>query len=527
MEVLREETPEENEIRIMVVDDEPQNMRLVEIKLRREYDIMMVESGEKAIQLLNDGEKFDLILLDQMMPNMDGIMTFIEMQSQELLSGIPVIMATAHGSIKLATTFMQMGGADFIEKPIVDAESLKLKISQALNTATLIKTQQRMEEDLARIQKLESIGVLAGGIAHDFNNYLTRILGNISVARIKVDSKEEVLDRLADAEKELLRTRNLTQQLLTFSEGGLPIKKPCSVVQLLEESMIFSLRGTNVKCEFSMPNNLWLINVDEGQIDQVISNLAINADQAMPQGGIISVTAENVGYDALPNPMKAEKYVKIVIRDQGVGISKDYLEKIFDPYFTTKQKGHGLGLAISYSIVKKHDGDITVESQIGVGTTFTIFLPAAAEQEMPEKAAEEKESGVIRGDGKVLVVDDDKSIRDVAKIMLEGVGYEVVLAADGAEAIGLYSEAKESNKPFDIAVIDLTIPGGMGGKEAIQELLKMDSNIKAIVSSGYANSPIMAEYEKHGFCGVIAKPYGLDRLSQALHDAITGAKCEY
>jgi len=318
IEALKEKETENKKARILVIDDEPQNLRLVEVKLRRDYEIVMVESGKKALHILRSGEQFDLILLDQMMPEMDGVMTYAEMQDQKLIENVPVIMATAHGSVKLATAFMKMGGANFVEKPIVDPDALKLKICQALDTAEIIKEQRRMEGEFVKIQKLESVGTLAGGIAHDFNNFLTGILGNISLAKMYIGSEDKVIERLTEAEKASLRARDLTQQLLTFSRGGVPIRKMRSIAQMLEELVVFALRGSNVRCELVIQDDLWTTNIDSGQIGQVINNVIINADQAMPEGGIIKVQAENVTSEtehALA--LRDENYVKITIQDQG------------------------------------------------------------------------------------------------------------------------------------------------------------------------------------------------------------------
>jgi two-component system cell cycle sensor histidine kinase/response regulator CckA len=377
----------------------------------------------------------------------------------------------------------------------------------------------------AEVQKLESIGVLAGGIAHDFNNILTGILGSISLASMHVETgraKDKVIERLAGAERACMQAKDLTQQLLTFSRGGLPIKKMASIGELLKDSVTFALRGSNVRCEFSIPDDLWLAEIDEGQMNQVIGNLVINADQAMASGGIVEVRAENMTVKAEYGlPVKEGEYVKISIEDHGIGIPEDDLPKIFDPYFTTKKRGSGLGLSTSYFIVRNHDGHITAESQVGIGTTVHIYLPASPEGTL---VVEEKEEGKpIMAVGRILVMDDEELVREVASDMLTNIGYEVVTAADGAEAISLYKEAMESGNPFDAVIIDLTIPGGMGGKETIQKLIEMDPEAKAIVSSGYSNHAMMADFEKYGFKGVIAKPYKARELSEILHTVIAGS----
>jgi len=409
-----------------------------------------------------------------------------------------------------------------IKVPLRDSEG---NIFGLCGIARDITERQKMEAELLRIQKLESIGILAGGIAHDFNNILTGILGNISLAGVYTDPGK-IAERLSEAEMASLQAKNLTQQLLTFSKGGAPIKKTTAIADLVRDSAPFALRGSNVRCEFSIPGDLLSVEVDEGQIRQVVNNLIINADQAMPGGGVIEVCVENVAIepgDVLP--LMPGKYIKMSIQDHGVGISEEHLHRIFDPYFTTKQKGSGLGLATSYSIIKNHGGHITVESQIGIGTTFYIYLPASlgATEAKKEKVKEE----LILGSGKVLVMDDEKIIRDLACDMLASIGYKISVAPDGAEAIRLYGEAMNSGQPFDAVIMDLTVQGSMGGKEAVQELIKMDPDVRAIVSSGYSNDPIMADFRKYGFMGVIAKPYKIKELSEVLHKVMIGTDESY
>jgi two-component system, cell cycle sensor histidine kinase and response regulator CckA len=381
-----------------------------------------------------------------------------------------------------------------------------------------ISEQKKMEEELIRAQKLESLGILAGGIAHDFNNLLTSIMGNISLIKLYIDSPDELSQILEDAEKASLRARDLTHQLLTFSKGGAPIKKATSIVELAKDSARFALRGSNVRCDFSFPEDLWTVNVDIGQISQVINNMIINADQAMPEGGIINVRFGNVTLAENDIPLlNTGEYVKISIKDQGIGISGEYLQKIFDPYFTTKQKGSGLGLATAYSIIKKHNGQITVDSKMGSGTTFHIYLPASKEKVLLHSADHKTK---LKGSGKILFMDDEEAVRKTTGFMLGSLGYNVEFARDGDEATELYKKAIESGEPFDAVIMDLTIAGGMGGKEAVKKLIELNPDVKTIVSSGYSNDPVMSAYKQYGFHGVITKPYQIEELSDTISKVI-------
>ncbi|MBI1747472.1 MAG: PAS domain S-box protein [Acidobacteria bacterium] len=395
--------------------------------------------------------------------------------------------------------------------PIRDKQSRIIGVVLVFRDVT---EKQKMEEEMLKIEKLSSLGVLAGGIAHDFNNMLMVILGGISLANL-LDSKEERGRLLAEAEKACLRARDLTHQLLTFAKGGAPILHTTAIGGLLRDSLNFGLRGSNVRCELDLPEDLWAVEMDEGQMSQAIHNLAINAQQAMPDGGTIHVHASNITLSTSEGlPLSPGNYVKISIADEGVGIRREHLSRLFDPYFTTKQKGSGLGLASTYSIIKNHEGHITVASDLGVGTTFNIYLPASL-TEIPYKPVEDKP--MPAGKGTILVVDDEASVRNILGGLLRFLGYEAMFATDGEEAIHQYQAARNSGHTITALIMDLTIPGGMGGKEALQRLLKIDPSVKAIVSSGYSNDPIMAEYRRHGFSGVIVKPYQAEELQAVLH----------
>jgi two-component system cell cycle sensor histidine kinase/response regulator CckA len=383
-----------------------------------------------------------------------------------------------------------------------------------------ITEQNKMKENLLQTQKLESLGVLAGGLAHDFNNLLTAILGNLSLAKLESTPGENTTRYLEVAEKATTRAQGLTQQLLTFASGGAPVKQTLSIGKLLEESAGVALRGSRSRCEFKIAPDLRDIEADEKQLEQVVHNLIKNADQSMPESGTITVTGENITLPA-DNPLllKPGDYIKVSITDQGTGIPADDLEKIFEPYFTTKQTGSGLGLATCYSIIKRHDGHITAESGTGKGATLSLYLLVSSVQAAP--VALNASRAPVLGNGRILVMDDEAMVRDVLRRSLTNLGYEVVCTHEGSKAVTLYEQALKSNRPFNAVIMDLTIPDGMGGKDAVIKLQEIDPGVKAIVSSGYSNDPVMANYKEFGFSGVVSKPYSIQSLSEAVHKVLS------
>ncbi len=392
-----------------------------------------------------------------------------------------------------------------------------------------ITERQRMEAERRKADAIEQLGLIAGGIAHDFNNLLTAIIGNISLASLLLPPEGEMTMRLNDAKNASMRARDLAQQLLTFARGGAPIKQTASIGKLVQDTVSFSLRGTHSRSEFMFGENLWPAEIDSGQISQVIGNLVVNADQAMPNGGTLRVTCENFSYDPaatafIPNLCHGD-YIRITIRDQGVGIPEEYLKRIFDPYFTTKAKGNGLGLATTYSIMKNHNGLIAVESEVHLGSTFTLYLPALSdhiiEVEQPGTAVVHP---VIQGTGRVLIVDDEETIRDLVDFTLSHIGYHVSGAETALEGVNFYREKLEAGERFDCVILDLTLPGGMGGKEALKRLIEIDPTVTAIVSSGYAMDDTMSRYQDYGFSGVIAKPYEAAELGRVVHGVIQASR---
>ncbi len=401
--------------------------------------------------------------------------------------------------------------------PIID------KSEKTIGSVIVIRDNEdkkKLETEILKSQKMESISILAGGIAHDFNNILTAILGNLSLAKMEIKNKDSILsDIINQTIKATYRANKLTTQLLTFSKGGNPIKKTTSIKEMIEETTNFALRGSKSRSFIRIAPDLWNVDIDEGQISQVINNIVLNADQAMPNGGNIIVEAKNINLeDCIENPsLSGKNLVQISIMDQGIGIPKDYITKIFDPYFTTKQKGSGLGLAVVYSIIKNHGGRITVDSVSGEGSIFKVILPAAIKiQDDIEMQENIGEKPVLKGEGTITIMDDEIYIQKLLLKLLNRLGYNVIITSEGKEFLKVYKNRVDSQKETTCVIMDLTISGGMGGKETIRNLREFDDQVKVIVSSGYSNDPIMADYKKYGFNGVLPKPFSINDLSDLL-----------
>jgi two-component system, cell cycle sensor histidine kinase and response regulator CckA len=439
---------------------------------------------------------------------------------QSILLGLP----------ENATLISRDGTERIIEQSASPIRDNKNEVAGVVLVFRDITQRQRDEAERRKAETLEQLGLLAGGIAHDFNNLLTAIIGNISLASLLLPPDAEMTTRLVDAKNASTRARDLAQQLLTFARGGAPIKKTTSIGKLIQDTVGFSLRGSHSRSDFQFGADLWPAEIDPGQISQVIANLAVNADQAMPNGGTLHVSCDNFPYTSTTTPaipdLPPGDYIRISIRDEGVGIPEQYVKRIFDPYFTTKPKGNGLGLATAYSIIKNHNGLITVESQVHFGSTFTVYLPAALHQELAVETPVAM-SPAMTGTGRVLVVDDEEAIRTLVDFTLTRLGYEVTQAETALDGVNTYREKLEHSERFDAVILDLTLPGGMGGKEALKKLIEIDPTVNAIVSSGYATDATMSRYQDFGFRGVIAKPYEAAELGKIVHDVIASSHVNY
>ncbi len=528
----------EQRIEERMVELRASNRRLVnEVKERIRVEKALSEEKEQlsvTLGAITDGvirldEKGCIILMNAVARNLCGVLPG-EAIKAEIGKVLILTDETSSLPIELNVTEINVtsGNSVFSQYAVLNNRQNKQRYNIFLSIAPILSAEKQIhgyvcvfrdislekkaEEESVRAQKLESIGLLAGGIAHDFNNILSGILGNTQLARLIYEKGEKITKYLSGIEKATESATALTQQLLTFSKGGEPVKKQVNTKELLEGAVSFALRGSNVGYRFSLEEVLWAVNADQGQISQVVNNLTINADQAMPGGGTLHIKARNIEVND-ENPvagLKGGAYIEIKFMDEGIGISEENLRKIFDPYFTTKQKGSGLGLASSYSIIDKHDGTITVESVLGKGTTFTVYLPAhpvVAQLEI------QKPRRMEAGSGRILVMDDEKYIRDLMEDMLSLLGYKTEVASGGEEAIYLYKEAIKAGKPFNAVIMDLTIPGGIGGKDVIRELLKIDPEVKSLVSSGYSSDSIMANFGDFGFKGILQKPFKIEEIS--------------
>jgi two-component system, cell cycle sensor histidine kinase and response regulator CckA len=381
-----------------------------------------------------------------------------------------------------------------------------------------VTERRKTEAETLQTCKLEAVGLLAGGLAHDFNNALLIIIGNLQMARMFSSSSETHMRQLHNAEQACLRARDLTSQFLTFAKGGQPITQTGRIGKLIRDTAAFAVSGSNVGCEFEIDADHSAVNADFGQIAQVINNLVINADQAMPDGGAMQIGVANVRHDGISPPLPEGSYVRITVKDEGTGIAPEHVDRIFDPYFTTKAGGSGLGLSSCYSIIRNHGGHIGVESTPGVGTVFTIHLPCSTK--CLNEPGDKQDEPILRGQERILIMDDEPAVREFSRMILEELGYTVGVAANVAEVVGEYQAAWADGNAYDAVILDLTIRGGPGGREAMQQLRGVNPEVRGIVCSGYSADAIMAKYRDHGFCGVVVKPYEVIDLAKALRKVL-------
>ncbi len=380
-----------------------------------------------------------------------------------------------------------------------------------------ITARKKAETDLLTIQKLESLGTLAGGLAHDLNNILTGLFGNLSLAKLHLKPAETAHRFITKAEESLTRFTRITNKLLTFSKGGQPIIQSVELTELVQEIVLFDLAGSNVIAHLDSDEQLWNAKVDAGQIQQVFSNLVINANQAMPKGGNLFVRLSNCDNSAGHiSHLSSGLYIEIEINDEGYGIQPEHLKNIFDPYFTTKENGNGLGLTSVHSIISKHGGIISVVSTVGQGTKFTFYLPAEPKTAVKDTPLQTEKPQKLTKQFKILLVDDDETVCNICSSLLKSLDCAVITADSTPKAIDEFTAADRNQEPFDIAILDLTIPGEAGGVETVKELLKINSSTKMVVSSGYSDNPVMANFQKYGFSAILTKPYSLEQLVAVL-----------
>ncbi len=510
--------------------DGAERRRQAEAALQGEKERLRVTLGSIADGVITTDTSGNVLLLNRAAESMTGwseaeaagrhireIFPALDEKSRAPLPN-PAEIVLGSGGVSDASLGLILLARDGTERTVAEsAAAIRDQNSRVIGAALVfrdITERRRLQKELLKASKLESVGLLAGGIAHDFNNILSVVLGNVSLCKMLAPPVGAFAERLEQAEKGCLRARELTQQLLTFAKGGSPIRKAASIVEIVHESTAFACRGSNIVCENEASSNLWPVEVDEGQISQVFNNLVINAVQAMPDGGTLRTTMENCEIaDGSALHVAPGRFVHITVKDTGAGIQRENLGRIFDPYFTTKKGGSGLGLATAYAIIQKHQGNISVESAEGQGTTFHIYLPASQSQIAPKVV----EAAVApSGGGRLLVMDDETAILDLARASLRHLGYEVETARHGGEAIEKFQAAAVKGEPFAAVIMDLTVPGGMGGREAMKRLLEIDPAVRAIVSSGYSQDPVMANFRDYGFSGVVEKPYQIKDLARTL-----------
>ena len=501
----------------------------------------IVHVNDAALALLGVGRD---ALLGQ---SVEERLTFFT-ESDGAVTRSPVACALAEG----VPCALPVTGTTFLRTPAAaefavagNAAPVRDQDGQTLGAVFIFRNvteRRRTEQELLKLSKQESLGQLAARIAHDFNNLLTVILGNLSLAKILIPPGDAALRRLTDTEKACLRAKDLTRQLLAFARGGMPVRKPLALEPMARESTRLILQEANTPYRLQWPGPLPPINADAEQLHQLLYELLTNALHASPIGGTIHLRGETVTLDADSTlPLPAGHYVRLSVRDEGVGISPAHLARVFEPFFTTKEDARGLGLATCFLIARNHDGFLTVDSAPGFGTTFFLYLPAlgAAPPVLPPPlerpvtmrmladADPYAPHPIAPGSAdtrRVLVMDDEPPICELATEMLTQEGYVVGTAANGEEAIAKYREALGSGQPYDVVILDMTVRGGLGGRDTVLKLLEIDPGVRAIVSSGYSQDAMMSRYRDFGFCGVVSKPYSVTELTQEVEQAIAARR---
>jgi two-component system, cell cycle sensor histidine kinase and response regulator CckA len=494
----------------------PRQMTKELLAVKRHFEVLLESMSEGILEVTQDAR---IVYANP------AALSLIGLPEGELLTRRLSELFSGEDRRRLETLIEMIGPSQqclFEDTPLtLKGKQLSVKIlpikdepHKAIVTLNNVTDQKRMEKELEQARKMDAIGTLAGGVAHGFNNALTVIIGNISLAKMYAKPGGKVLEKLEEAERASLKARDLTQQLMPFSDGTSPVMDTTSISEVLKDICLFALADTQARCELSIPDDLWLVKADPVQIQQVISNVVVNAAEVMSWNGVVKTSADNfVCDDEHGLALSAGKYVRISVSDHGPGIPEDCLSRIYDPYFTTREMGRGLGLATAYCIIRKHDGLITAKSEPGRGTRFDIFLPATDRATVLKKDHQAKADS---GRGRVLLMDDDETVREIVGEMLKSLGYSTRFACEGGEAIMLYLNAREFGEPFDVVILDLNVSLGIGGLEAIKKLLIIDPQAKVIVSSGYTADPVMLRCRNYGFKGALDKPFKMGDLESLM-----------
>ncbi len=517
----RQNDNRQQKVNILIVDDRPENLHAMDITLSplNDVKIFTAQSGNDALSLMLEND-FAVVLMDVQMPEMDGFETANLMQNHPATKQIPIIFVTAISKDEEHVfEGYKAGAVDYLFKPL-NHDILISKVTVFLNLYKQRIEVEKMQKQIQNVRNLESLGMLAGGIAHDFNNLMTTVFANVELAQLKSHQGGEVYSKLAETLKGVDQAQYLTQQLLTFSKGGMLIKENTDVIKLLNKSCAIFLDNAKINVHIEVKTENTTLDIDQNQIKQVFENLIMNAKEAMVNGGNLSIQIEDVDTNQNNHPTWIQKdgFIKIALNDDGPGMDEEVLNRIFDPYFSTKEKGikkgQGLGLSIAFSIVKKHGGNITAESEPGNGTSISIFLPKNEPNEGNTKLLfdDEKTVSTVSCKKCLLILENQMKVAEVLVEMLKCIGYEAQIAANEQEAVALYAGALKTASPFDGVILG----DGEVGLNALKRLQNLHSQIVVIISSGYVREPELSNYKNLGASEVIRKPFTLDTLTQVL-----------